>query len=82
MNTHEFSNCCDLSLRKCLPRLLQFIAKGMFTFRIGWTTLSLKFLDKVTFSLTSSPEKKHSDILHMQHEKAYTLQKKEQNFSS
>ena len=54
----------------------------MFTFRIGWTTLSLKFLDKVTFSLTSSPEKKHSDILHMQHEKAYTLQKKEQNFSS
>ena len=52
----------------------------MFTFRIGWTTLSLKFLDIVTFSLTSSPEKKNSDILPMQHENAYTLEKKEKTF--
>ena len=63
-----------------MPRLLQFIAKGMFTFRIGWTTLSLKFLDIVTFSLTSSPEKKNSELLPMQHENAYTLEKKEKTF--
>ena len=52
----------------------------MFTFRIGWTTLSLNFLDIVTFSLTSSPEKKNSELLPMQHENASTLEKKEQTF--
>ena len=66
--------------KKCLPGLLQFIAKGMFTFRIGWTTLSLNFLDIVTFSLTSTPEKKNSEHQSMQHKNTYTLEKIEQTF--
>ena len=66
--------------KKCLPGLLQFIAKGMFTFRIGWTTLSLNFLDIVTFSLTSPPEKKNSELQSMQHKNTYTLEKIEQTF--
>ena len=62
------------------PGLLQFIAKEMVTFRIGWTTLSLKFLDIVTFSLTSPPEKKNSEIQPMQHKDTYTLEKKNKLF--